>query len=62
MADDKSKKDFRERDRVSSSEDYEVEYFAQKTGITPQQVRQLIEKHGNDRATLEREAKNLGKK
>ncbi|TIT69113.1 MAG: DUF3606 domain-containing protein [Mesorhizobium sp.] len=62
MADDKSKKDFRDRDRISSSEDYEVDYFAQKTGITPQQVRELIKKHGNDRGTLEREAKKLGGK
>ncbi|WP_032904830.1 DUF3606 domain-containing protein [Mesorhizobium sp. LNJC391B00] len=46
MADDKSKRDFRDRDRVSADEDYEVEYFATKTGITPQQVKELIAKHG----------------
>ncbi|MER9702174.1 DUF3606 domain-containing protein [Mesorhizobium sp. M0146] len=59
MADDKSKRDFRDRDRVSADEDYEVEYFAKKAGITPQQVRELIAKHGNQRETLEREAKAL---
>lgn len=59
MADDKSKRDFRDRDRVSASEDYEVQYFAEKAGITPQQVRDLIAKHGNSRETLEREAKAL---
>ena len=59
MADDKSKRDFRDRDRVSSDEDDEVEYFASKTGITPQQVRELIAKHGNSRETLEREAQAL---
>jgi hypothetical protein len=59
MADDKSKRDFRDRDRVAADEDYEVEYFAEKAGISPQQVRQLIAKHGNDRDTLEREAKAL---
>jgi hypothetical protein len=57
MADDKTKRDFRDRDRVSADEDYEVEYFAKKVGLTVQQVRELIKKHGNDRATLEREAK-----
>jgi hypothetical protein len=62
MADDKSKRDFRDRDRVSADEDYEVEYFANKVGITPQQVRDLIAKHGNIRATLEREAKALSKR
>ncbi|MER9411340.1 DUF3606 domain-containing protein [Mesorhizobium sp. M0589] len=49
MADDKSKRGFRDRDRVSADEDYEVEYFATKTGITPQQVKELIAKHGNQR-------------
>jgi hypothetical protein len=53
MADDKAKRDFRDRDRVSAEDDYEVEYFAQKNGITPQQVRELIRKHGNSRAALE---------
>jgi Protein of unknown function (DUF3606) len=62
MADDKSKRDFRDRDRVSGDEDYEVEYFAQKVGLTAQQVRDLITKHGNDRETLEREAKALGRR
>ncbi|MGX8008892.1 DUF3606 domain-containing protein [Mesorhizobium sp. ORM8.1] len=51
--------DFRDRNRVSADEDYEVEYFAQKAGLTTQQVRELIKKHGNDRATLEREAKAM---
>ncbi|MER9758513.1 DUF3606 domain-containing protein [Mesorhizobium sp. M0138] len=61
MADDKSKRDFRDRDRVSADEGYEVEYFATKTGITPQQVKELIAKHGNQRETLERVAKALRK-
>ncbi|MER8628531.1 DUF3606 domain-containing protein [Mesorhizobium opportunistum] len=59
MADDKSKRDFRDRDRVSADEDYEVEYFAETAGITTQQVRELIAKHGNRRETLEREARAL---
>ncbi|QKC98309.1 DUF3606 domain-containing protein [Mesorhizobium sp. NZP2298] len=59
MADDRSKRDFRDRDRVSADEDYEVEYFASKAGITPQQVRELIAKHGNNRDKLEREAQAL---
>ncbi|RWE11574.1 MAG: DUF3606 domain-containing protein [Mesorhizobium sp.] len=59
MADDRTKRDFRDRDRISADEDYEVEYFAQKVGLTAQQVRELIARHGNDRETLEREAKKL---
>ena len=60
MAHDKSNRHFRER--VSAGEDYEVEYFAKKAGLTAKQVRELIEKYGNDRATLEREAKALGRR
>ena len=37
----------------------EVQYFAEEAGITPEQVRDLIRKHGNSRETLEREAKAL---
>ncbi|TPI63482.1 DUF3606 domain-containing protein [Mesorhizobium sp. B3-1-3] len=59
MADDKSKRDFRGRDRVSAEEDYEIEHFAQKVGLTSQQLRELIQKHGNQRETVEREAKAL---
>ncbi|ESZ59023.1 hypothetical protein X729_18495 [Mesorhizobium sp. L103C131B0] len=32
-----------------------------RPGITPQQVKELIAKHGNQRETLEREAKALRK-
>lgn len=59
MADDKSKRDFRDRDRVSAEEDYEVQYFAKEHGISPEQVRELIKKHGNSRAKLEEAAKAL---
>ncbi|MBZ9884809.1 DUF3606 domain-containing protein [Mesorhizobium sp. CA10] len=47
---------------MSADEDYEVEYFAKQVGLTTQQVGELIRKHGNDRKTLEREAKALGKR
>ncbi|MDW6020646.1 DUF3606 domain-containing protein [Mesorhizobium sp. BAC0120] len=59
MADDKSKQDKRDRDRVAGDEDYEVRYFANSNGISVDQARELIRKHGNDRKTLEREAKSL---
>ncbi|MER8966673.1 DUF3606 domain-containing protein [Mesorhizobium sp. M0808] len=59
MADDKSKRDFRERDRVSTEDDREVEYFAQQNGITADQVRQLIKSFGNDRGRLTVAAKAL---
>jgi hypothetical protein len=61
MADDKSKVGKPDRDRVSGSETYELADFAQKFGITFEEARELIAKHGNNRADLERAAKAMGK-
>lgn len=62
MAGVKMKRDFRDRDRVSADEDYEVRYFAKQHRITAEQVRELISEHGNDRKTLQREARKVGDK
>lgn len=59
MADDKNNVGEPDRSRVSGSEPYEVAYFAQKHGISSEQARELIERHGNDRETLDREAQKL---
>jgi hypothetical protein len=53
MADDKTKVGGADRSRVAGGEGYEVSYFAQKHGITPEQARDLISKHGNNRAELD---------
>ena len=42
-----------DRSRVAASDPNEVKYFAQKHGITNQQVIDLIKEVGNDRRTLE---------
>jgi hypothetical protein len=60
MTDDKAKKDERDRNRVAADQGYEIEYLAETTGITRSQAIALIQKHGNDRATLVREARKLG--
>jgi hypothetical protein len=57
MTDDKSKADNRERSKVAAGEDYEVQYLADQTGITLEQARFLIRRHGNDRAKLMEEVK-----
>ena len=59
MADDKSNVGEPDRGRVAGDEPYEVSYFAQKHGISAEQARELIERHGNDRDTLDREAGKL---
>ena len=42
-----------DRSRVSASDPSEVRYFANKHGLTSEQVLELIREHGNDRNTLE---------
>ncbi|HVF93389.1 MAG TPA: hemerythrin domain-containing protein [Sphingomonas sp.] len=53
MADDKSKRGGSDRSRVSASEEYEVDHFAEQNGITPDETRALIARVGNDRKKLE---------
>ncbi|ESX85176.1 MULTISPECIES: DUF3606 domain-containing protein [unclassified Mesorhizobium] len=52
MTDNKTERDFRDRNRVSSNERNELFHFAQQNGITPEQVMELIKAVGNDRASL----------
>jgi hypothetical protein len=59
MNHNKSKQDNRDRSRVAIDEDYEVDYLAERAGLTVAQARELIRKHGNDRETLMREAQRL---
>jgi hypothetical protein len=59
MADDKSKTDGRDRSRVSASEPYEVEYFAEKHGLSAKQARDLIAEIGNDREKLDEAARKI---
>jgi len=59
MTDDKTKVGEPDRSRVSADQDYEVQYFAEKNGLSPQQVRDLIARFGNSREKLEKAAKEL---
>lgn len=53
MTDDTNDRGARDRARVAGEQDYEVRYFADKHGITIQQAKDLIEKHGNSREELD---------
>ncbi len=53
VADDKSKVGKADRDRVSGSEDYEVQALAKKHGVTSAQVRDAIKKSGPMRKDVE---------
>lgn len=53
MADDKSKKGKNDRSKVSGSENYEIQYFKEKMGVSSQAVTGAIRATGsNDRKVL----------
>ena len=63
MTADKTKTEFRCRDRVAGDE-YDpraLRYFAAKFGLDIGQVRELA-KHGNDREALQRKQKRVGQR
>ncbi len=62
MTDDKTKTDNRDRKYVAAEEDYEVRFLAQEAGISLDQARELIAKHGNDREALNAAAAKVLKK
>ena len=59
MADSKTDVGARDRSRVAGDQDYEVDHFARRHGISAEQARELIDRHGNDRDTLDAAAARL---
>lgn len=55
MADDKSKRDNRDRATVSASEDYEIQYLMSKWDISKNRALELIKKHDGSRSKIESE-------
>ncbi|MFL5773802.1 MAG: DUF3606 domain-containing protein [Flavisolibacter sp.] len=53
MADNKDSRDGRDRSRVSASDDYELQYMAEKLNVSTEEVRKAIERVGNDRQKVE---------
>ena len=60
MADDRSNRGGRDRNRVAAGQGYELGYFARKHGISRDQARELISRVGNVRAKLNAAAERLG--
>jgi hypothetical protein len=46
MADDTTKRDYRDRDRINVHEDYELRYWTKEFGVTPEKLKQTVEKVG----------------
>jgi len=63
MADDKDIRDGRDRSRVSGSEDYELQYLAEKLNVSTEAIREAVEKVGNSREKIEEYLKgNTGRR
>jgi hypothetical protein len=63
MADDKNLRGGQDRSRVSGSEDYELQYLAEKLNVSTEEIRKAIEKVGNSREKVEEYLKsNRGNK
>jgi hypothetical protein len=62
MPDDKSKRGAPDPREVAGDEGYEIDHFAKKRGISKDQARELIRKHGNNREKLDAAARNLRKR
>jgi hypothetical protein len=58
MSDDKTKWGSQDRRRVNISEDYEVRYWAEKFGVTPEQLKAAVQKVGPLADAVERELKS----
>lgn len=59
MADDKSQVGEPDRSFVAKGEGYELDTLAQKHGISREQARELIDRHGNNRDELDRAAERM---
>ncbi|RWO54214.1 MAG: DUF3606 domain-containing protein [Mesorhizobium sp.] len=59
MADDKSKRDLRDRNRVSADDDYDVEYFARENGCDNRAGPRAHQGQGHDRVSPHRAARAL---
>jgi Protein of unknown function (DUF3606) len=46
MADDTTKRDYRDRDRINVHEEYELRYWTKELGVTPEKLKQTVEKVG----------------
>jgi hypothetical protein len=46
MADDTAKRDYRDRDRINIHEDYELRHWTKELGVTPEKLKQTVEKVG----------------
>jgi hypothetical protein len=57
MTDDPSKRGPQDRSRINTSEDYEVRYWSEKFGVSPEQLKAAVRKVGSSVEAVEWELK-----
>jgi len=55
MADDKSKTQPQDAQRVNVNEEYEVQYWSEKFGVSPERLKQAVQKVGTIAKNVEQE-------
>ena len=58
MSDDKNKTGSPDRDRINTSEDYEVRYWAEKFGVTHDELKEAVKASGSNSAETVKEYLN----
>ena len=59
MADDRTNRGPQDRNRINLSEDYEVLYWSDKFGVSPEELRAAVQKVGPSATAVEQELKNV---
>lgn len=57
MADDKSLRAPQDSSRVAMNEDYEIEYWTKRFGVSPDRLQQAVDAVGNSAAGVEQHLK-----
>jgi hypothetical protein len=60
MADDKTNRGPRDRTRIAMGEDYEVDYWTGKFGVSRERLQQAVDAAGNSADAVERHLKSSG--
>lgn len=60
MADDKTNRGPQDRTRIAMGEDYEVDYWTGKFGVSRERLQQAVDAAGNSADAVERHLKSSG--
>jgi hypothetical protein len=61
MSDDKSKRGKQDRMSINIHEDFEIRYWSKELGITPNQLKEMVQQLGNSAETIRRALKRKSK-